>query len=523
MKNKCKTDLSRNHPIKEIAVGRSWLFDFLNHRKTQSEPRIFKENKFSDLIFRSCIHDDPDFQSCITEKSGLYPSMPELANDVFTALFSVAPERNDHPLTDRASSANLPIIDALVNEPKYGDLSALCQDKELPAYHACAAFCENLTARMEEIQVNEYQYLAVDELLNQQIMDLIQQLTAEYLGLASYTEKATLKMINRLKDKLDQLLNLQLKLEQGTAPYTVQVRDHVSVAIDAALEAAQDTSNMLMAWGFDDGTMKSTPQNRELLEHIKNSKALFDVAKLLGKYRDMMNQKRKNSFRYGGGEKYDLSHGNDLDNCLSSELALLAHPDTQALFLRKFQRKQLLQYRKRQPTTKGEGDIIVLIDESGSTEKVQSWSKALAFALLDIAAKGKRRFALLHFASADQIKTDIFDPGKYTPEDVMAAAEHFFDGGTDFEAPLSEALRLMDNGFEDADITIITDGECSISENFATTFEEQKQLHRMTMTGILLDAGRECGEPLLPFCDVVYHARDFAEDEIAMRLLESKV
>lgn len=510
--------------IKNLSDARSWLLDYLDHRKIPEVPRVLKENKLEDTIFRACVHDDPAFQTFITVHQDSYPSTPELANDVFTALFSLSPSWNKQALlTDRANVFNRPIIDTLMSSEEYGKLTKLCRDKELPAYHACTAFCDSLYKQLEKIHTDEFRYLSITEILNQQIDALLKQLSAEFLGIVPLTEKTTLKLINRLKSKLQQQINLRVKLEQGKTCLSVNIKELVSSAAEVAVEAAQATSNILLSWGCDDGTMRSDPQNRELLEHIKNSKMLSDVSKLLGKYREIMNQRRKNSYQYGYGDKYDLTHGNDLGNCLSSEFALLGHPDTQILFLRKYQRKQLALYRKRRPITKGEGDIIVLIDESGSTSEVQSWSKALAFALLDIAAKGNRRFALIHFASREEIKTDIFDPGKYTPEDVIASAEHFFDGGTDFEAPLSEALRLMDNGFEDADMTIITDGDCRISEEFADMFEEQKQLRRMTLTGILLDAGRSCGESLLPFCDTVYHAREFAKDEIALKMMERSI
>ena len=86
--------------------------------------------------------------------------------------------------------------------------------------------------------------------------------------------------------------------------------------------------------------------------------------------------------------------------------------------------------------------MIVLIDESGSTRSVAGWAKALALALLDIASK--RWAEICHGAfrvgRPDQRPTS-FEPGHYTPEDVMKAAEQFFGGGTNFEAPLKEALQ----------------------------------------------------------------------------------
>ena len=41
----------------------------------------------------------------------------------------------------------------------------------------------------------------------------------------------------------------------------------------------------------------------------------------------------------------------------------------------------------------------------------------------------------------------------------MAAATHFSNGGTNFKAPMREAVRLMEQkGFQKADIVFITDG-----------------------------------------------------------------
>ena len=263
--------------------------------------------------------------------------------------------------------------------------------------------------------------------------------------------------------------------------------------------------------------------NQTLLNYVKNSKQLQEIARLLGRYRELIADKRKNSYSYGRGEKYDLTTGNDITNCLSSELALLGMAETEILFMRRYEQKRLMQYRKRTAVVKGRGDMIVLIDESGSTRSVAGWAKALALALLDIASRDGRKFAMVHFASADRIRTDLFEPGHYTPEDVMKAAEQFFGGGTNFEAPLKEALRLMENGYENADITIITDGECSLSEIFTEEFHKKTAACKATVTGILLDKGGTCGKSLEPFCDKIYHSSDLTEDEIALDILNSKV
>ena len=246
------------------------------------------------------------------------------------------------------------------------------------------------------------------------------------------------------------------------------------------------------------------------------------IARSLGKYRELITDKRKNGVAYGRGEKYDLTLGNDINNCLSSELALLGTPETEILFMQKYEQKRLAQYRKRTEIIKGKGDMIVLVDESGSTRKVQAWAKAFALSLLDIAAKDNRKFAMVHFASANEVKTDLFEPGRYTSDDVIRAAEQFFDGGTDFEAPLTEAIKLMEKGYENADITIITDGECRISDDFAEKFKNTMTKYKASVTGILLDKDGPCGKTLEPFCDKIYHSKEITEDEIAQQILKQK-
>ncbi len=66
-------------------------------------------------------------------------------------------------------------------------------------------------------------------------------------------------------------------------------------------------------------------------------------------------------------------------------------------------------------------------------------------------------------------------------EDKIRAAETFLDGGTDFHTPLNEALRLIqEDGFENADIVFITDGECDLSENYIEelrTAQSRETLH----------------------------------------------
>ena len=162
---------------------------------------------------------------------------------------------------------------------------------------------------------------------------------------------------------------------------------------------------------FNTHILTRCPMNTELLRRVRQSKSLVDISRYLGHFREIFAQGKKNGYAYGRGEKYSLELGDDLSKALTSELAMLATPETSALFLQKYRTKQIKQYRRREPIVKGMGDIICCLDESISTEgDPTAWGKAVAMTLLEIAADGKRRFALIHFAGSGSFQTDVFVP-----------------------------------------------------------------------------------------------------------------
>lgn len=509
--------------FQDIKAADQWLTEYLLKRRGAVSGRLLHSTRLTDLIYRSFVHDDDMFSSEKPDKS--QPNYETLAQDLFCALFSPMIRRKDEAsIFQRERMINKPILESILRDDRFDTLKSLCEDKELPSYDAATAFCRFLQHSLSEngVHIPELRYIPIISTLSEQAEKLIETVRQMKSESKQTLYGKQLYLYNQIYKKLSQIENLQKKAAQGAVCFISAIDQIIKTALDQSLEQAVQTGTILSAWGDGSGEMKHTPANKELLNHVKNSEELQKIAGMLGQYREIITDKRKNSFAYGRGEKYDLDTGNDITNCLSSELALLGTAETEILFVRKYQQKQLLQYRKRASVIKGEGDMIVLIDESGSTRSVAGWAKAFALALLDIAAKDNRKFAMVHFSSAQQIKTDLFEPGHYRPEDVIKAAEQFFGGGTDFEAPLKEAQWLMENGYENADITIITDGECRLSDSFTEEFRNKMLACRATVTGILLDKGGPCGETLESFCDKIYHSKDLTEDEIAVQILNSK-
>lgn len=274
--------------------------------------------------------------------------------------------------------------------------------------------------------------------------------------------------------------------------------------------------------GEDYPAIKAACEGRQL---PAKSPTLMEVARYLGRLKELMDGKRKNGYAYGRGEKYSLELGGDINRAIASEFAMLAAPETLPLFLRKLQRKALKQYQRREPICKGSGDIICMLDESSSAESQAPWCKAVALALLDIAMRDQRRFAVIHFAGVGDVQTDLFLPGQYDREDVLRCAETFLNGNTDYETPLREALRLMEQeGFENADMVFVTDGECVLPDSFLEKLKAEQSARGFQITGILLDqedAGFEFS--LRESCTNVYRTSQLSRDQIAEQLVVSRV
>ena len=511
----------RKLPFRDLEGADNWLTDTLLNRQAASADRLLETTRLTDLIFTSCSYEDVYYG---TQRADQPVNAETLAADVFASLYSPVLRRKETDTVNlRERLFNKPVLDRLLSDDRFDRMKGMCENKELPSYAAAASFAHSLNSALENKPYTpKVYYLQIIGMLEDQIKQTLDKLRQAKDGNSSMTAEKQMTQYKRVYAKLSQIENLKQKLAVDALCYVQSIGEEIGAAMDAADDAASEATCIMTAWGTDAGEMKCTPVNKDLLQRVKRNEELLRIARSLGKYREIIADKRKNGYAYGRGEKYDLTHGNDISNCLSSELALLGAPETQVLFVRKYEQKRLTQYQKRSPIIKGKGDMIVLVDESGSTRTVQAWAKAFALAMLDIAAKDNRKFAMVHFANADHVKTDLFEPGCYTTDDVIRAAEQFFGGGTDFEAPLTEAMTLMEKGYENADITIITDGECRISEEFAEQFRNAMLKYKATVTGILLDKDRACGKTLEPFCDKIYHSKDITEEEIAQQILKSK-
>lgn len=487
---------------------------------------VLKSTRLEREIFRDIRDKTPKIKEFEKEGRQYLSSIKQLINDVFQAFYTITPKMlDDEELSPTAKKVNKVILSALMTHDEYSSRKAVCEGCEMPAMEAAVVFIRALMPRLESMAkalsggdggMNAMESMA------EQCAELHKQLKQE-MNKTEPSEKKAVNLANRLKSKREQYAYLQKQADRSANVNRRKLYVHISAALTQAMDSAETIRYILVSWGNGDMNMPKNEFNTELLERVSKSEKLAYVAKFLGRYRDIYSDKKKNGYEFGRGEVYDITAGNSISKALTSELSLLSDPKTIPVFARKYQNKQLKQYRRREPICKGKGDIIVCLDESYSTYgDNQAWGMAMAMILLQICHENKRNFALIHFS--DKIKTHIFPANDtYTRERIFEASETFLGGNTDFEMPLNEAIGIMESGnMKNADVVFITDGNCNISNEFENKFKEMQSSRKFTVTGILLDMGENDEFSLTKFCKKIYRTSEMCKDDIALDIMKDR-
>lgn len=506
------------------------------YTQTPGQNRVFKSTKLEDMVYRALRQGDVEMDKLESSCEEKLSTFPALSRDIYQSFYSLNVRKNEEStLSETAKRFNDPILDEVMRGENYPTIKAACEGRQLPAYEAAGEFiaqvAENLDSLMEQAS-GEKKALDTLERLEQkrdQSMERLKQLLEqiEKSGLSPDLEKQTLTAANRAQSQANQADAVGRIVRDNTLKNKEGIAALIAQAGKAAAEKAESTAAALMAWGYgpdssDSGIMEA---DKRLVERVSQSKTLMEVARHLGRLKELISGKRKNGYTYGRGEKYSLELGGDINRALGSEFAALAAPEALPLFLRKLQRKSLKQYQRREPICKGSGDIICMLDESGSAKEAAPWCKAVALALLDIAMQGNRRFAMIHFAGTGHFQTDLFLPGQYSREDVLRAAETFLGGNTDYATPLQEALRLMEQeNFENADMIFVTDGACTLTDDFLAKLKEHQFQRGFHITGILLDQNAAgFSFSLEPFCTEILCTSQLTQESVAQRILDQRI
>ena len=311
-----------------------------------------------------------------------------------------------------------------------------------------------------------------------------------------------------LQDQADQNAQKQQALEDGIQKDADAIREGLEAksgsiqqslrdGLKKAADEAHDMQSIDQTWGTEAGAMQRLPaeQRLNLAKRIKDRPKLKRLAQLVGPMKRVMFGEQRKKAEHARDEIFNVEKGDDIGRLIPQALINLHHPRLRKLFIREFHERSLMQYELKGEEKMGLGGIVCAIDNSGSMSGDREiWAKAVGLSLLHLARAQKRSFKGIHFGSRSEIaEFDFMKPEDFGMEKIFEFAELFFGGGTDFEAPLTVAVKHLRAEFDKTgkikgDIVFITDGYCNVNEKWLEEFKEEQEALGFQCFGVLIGA-----------------------------------
>ncbi len=233
-----------------------------------------------------------------------------------------------------------------------------------------------------------------------------------------------------------------------------------AAAANAAAEA-EDLTNQLESWGLDPANPSTLDIAAALTYANQHTSKIAEIARVMGRAKKIALTQRQ-------GERTEKGHTptggiitQDLNALFPEELARLsdfAPAASRALAWSDYLQGGMLGWDKKD-VAKEEGNFYAVVDESGS----MSWSggfreiaaKGVSLGMAAAAKQDARRYRLGAFSAGEPVR-EVDSDAPF--QDVIAWAEEFQDGGTDYDLALT---WLLDQAEADqdpkADLVIISD------------------------------------------------------------------
>jgi uncharacterized protein with von Willebrand factor type A (vWA) domain len=269
--------------------------------------------------------------------------------------------------------------------------------------------------------------------------------------------------------------NLPAPIRQRLRVYRKTLND-----ISDLCEKAKDFLAACPGAGFSYDDLKSGDEDfTALARQIAQNPQIRELVRKMGRQHVAEDFKRQTRIPQASQSEVHGTHrSNDLMRLLPSELVNLEDDTLETLFYARLLEHNLLTYQlSGSTTTTGEttetrskrtGPVVACLDTSGSMQgEPLLKAKALLLAVAGILKQEDRSLHIILFGASGQLRTFAMD-ARNDAAGLLAFLRQGFNGGTDFETPLQHALHLVETnpGCLKADVLMVSDGDCSLSEDF---------------------------------------------------------
>ncbi len=462
------------------------------------------------------------------------PSFYSLMGDIWASLYKMKPEMKEE--ISKGLEMNRSFMEQIMSDQSFQSFRDFTRLDDLSSALGTVKFSEKTFEWLEQQELNNQEFKNVMKKMQkqhrqlQQIQEQLQDSEQNDLSKKNQSQQQKAeqeqieKQLNRKKKRLEKSIeksmsefsqSLQQQISNNSSSFSHLMKE----AANETKEAKNDLKSLVggIKQGSGDAELKKVPLRDQitLAEKMSSNKKIKEIAEWAGRFKQIARKKQKSKHNESV-ERSGVFLGNKVDRLVPMELGFYMNPATKQDFLRRFSEGQTFIYDQKGKEQLGKGPIVLCLDQSGSMNKLDTQSKGFALALMSIARKQKRDFALIPFSTITE--TFKYKKGKITPHDMVEMASKFLGGGTYFDKPLLSALEVIEESrFKKADIIFVTDGEAYLSEKFINDFNQKKKEKEISVLSILL--GNNGVGTVKQFSDKVVKASSL-KDEKSLQAFE---
>ena len=283
--------------------------------------RILRSTRLEDSIYADLRKGDEALTQMEQDAAKKLRSFPALSRDIYQSFYSLTPKRiEDSALSVQARKFNTPILDHITQSENFPTLKSVCEGRELPAYEASSEFISQTANELDDLlsgiggEKNSLNPLEkLEDAATQSQKELAELLEAMQRCKEpdAQLERQMVAAANKVESKQRQIAAVEKMVDTNTAKNRDAISGIIAQAIRAAAEKAEEVQNIIAAWGDDPGNLERNEVNTSLLETVRKSSVLKNVAKYLGRFREIFAQGAVEAAKFiAGVEKpglYDMS------------------------------------------------------------------------------------------------------------------------------------------------------------------------------------------------------------------------
>lgn len=459
---------------------------YINFQQSVMELQTKDVERFYELARLSSL-----LQNICQDGERIYEGFTNIVGDVWYAFYGIQP--NLCISSKRIAPVQYMLLSKVMENDYYKRWHKVTAGDDLLAVITAASFSEQLKQWLQQnvtVQ-NAQQQMRKAQNNIEAASKTLQQLRKEQSN-AEMTEHGKIQLQQKKQQQFERLKASQFSNKRAKDQIQQEIRQFSQAQLETmfdkskkkAKEMRQSVISLSIQEGKKNAQIPITAQ-MQLADQLQYNEKLKKIAKLTGRFKRIAIKKQQKKEKITMARK-EMTLGQEVARLLPIEQANLLLPNYRLDFLRRFSDHQTLIFDTKGKDRRGKGPIIICMDESSSMSTLKEQSKAFCLALLMIARKQKRDFAIIPFAS-DIGDILLFAKGLATTDEILSFSESFLGGGTNYEKPLRASLDILSKSeFNKADVLFVTDGTSFLSSAFIEQFNAMKKQRKFACTAIVL-------------------------------------